>query len=579
MKKNLEVKRMKIRPPFLVFPSSVPKGMKRFSQVLTVIAFFFLYLFFPHLPIWGTEKKIPLAFFGKYKIDYQTGEISLNFQKMISATPKPFYPTFILGYHSYQSQKGIFGRKWTSNLEMKLLIQKNKILFLSPHENEGLSFLPDPVHPNLYKSQWGRVLKLEKREKDWLLKGSPWIHYRFSQDGRLLEVRHLSGKFLQYIYDPQGQLVEIRNHLGDFLRCSYKEGRLTEIRHSSRDILQFDYNEQGDIKTLWDSKGRHLSFAYDLKGHIISVNGGALELHYNSKDQIEIIDGSSVFRKMLSYRITPEAMITTVEDSQGNRTSYEFSKLGDSFRMVDAADNSYIYYLNKRRLVDMAVAPENQMTRFRYDRLGNLTEIIDPMGRSSRITYDKEGRVLSTRDYLGRSWHFQYFSNGLLAKIIDPLGEFQAFQYDSRGQLIKILSSCGTWMQYEYNKQGYVTKIRSSQGLEKSLAYDEKGRPVEIREKGISWRFRYSSDNRTITLEGPQEIRLQWKINLMGKVVEMQNSLGQKTVFDYNEKNLLQGVQYPDGSFSSFRYDELGRMIEFRDPDGRCQKFLYDSLG
>ncbi len=67
-------------------------------------------------------------------------------------------------------------------------------------------------------------------------------------------------------------------------------------------------------------------------------------------------------------------------------------------------------------------APGEGRTRYRYDRVGNLTRRVDPLGRETLYTYDALGRVLTQTDPLGRVTTMSYDAVGNVTEVVKPSG-------------------------------------------------------------------------------------------------------------------------------------------------------------
>ena len=103
---------------------------------------------------------------------------------------------------------------------------------------------------------------------------------------------------------------------------------------------------------------------------------------------------------------------------------YEYDPLGHMFRKTDGYNSS-----------------DPQATAYRYDALGNLTGIINPLGDRQAFVYDGNGNKTAEQYYdtgseLLEETSYHYDERNLLTHITDPLGNVTILAYDAAGRKI-----------------------------------------------------------------------------------------------------------------------------------------------
>lgn len=104
-------------------------------------------------------------------------------------------------------------------------------------------------------------------------------------------------------------------------------------------------------------------------------------------------------------------------------------------------------------------------TYFQYDRLGQLSRVVDPIGTTWTYEYDTHGnRTVSNDPALGR-WTMQYDTNNNLTRQVDAKGQTTLYYYDTinRVTLKRVGEGTGrydTRYTYDQSRSGYYNKGR-----------------------------------------------------------------------------------------------------------------------
>jgi RHS repeat-associated protein len=123
--------------------------------------------------------------------------------------------------------------------------------------------------------------------------------------------------------------------------------------------------------------------------------------------------------------------------------------------------------------------------RYRYDALGRLVRITDPMGATTALEYDLLGRRTRIDDPHIGTWRSTWDRASRLIEEIDPQGRVTRLSYDAGGRLIEKALADGRRFQWRYDEGGAaaqalgrLTSVTDPTGTER-FAYDPLGRVVE----------------------------------------------------------------------------------------------------
>ena len=124
-----------------------------------------------------------------------------------------------------------------------------------------------------------------------------------------------------------------------------------------------------------------------------------------------------------------------------------------------------------------------QLTQLRYNAVGNVTGIIDPIGRETTFSYAPNQIDLQYIKQTTSSGipppiaQFVYNSQHLPERYTDAAGQPTIYSYNSAGQPTTIKDVLGSITTYEYDPLGYLLRIINANGAtQASFTYDSFGR-------------------------------------------------------------------------------------------------------
>lgn len=225
-----------------------------------------------------------------------------------------------------------------------------------------------------------------------------------------------------------------------------------------------------------------------------------------------------------------------------------------------------------------------QLQTFQYNAQGNVTRIIDPVGRTTTYTYAANGidllsvanttsgtQVLEKRTYNsqhrpltitsvnGQSSRYQYNSTGELTRYTDRLGHVTTISYDSSGRAHAI--------------QGPVA------GATYSFSYDSVNRIASVTDlDGSSIHFTYDSADRITSATYPDGTYGTRAYTLLD-VTSATDRLGQTTTYTYDADRELVTSTDPMGHVIQRGYNVAGELNSLTDPNGHATAVLLDLQG
>jgi YD repeat-containing protein len=201
-----------------------------------------------------------------------------------------------------------------------------------------------------------------------------------------------------------------------------------------------------------------------------------------------------------------------------------------------------------------------EVTKYWYDRAGNVVKTLLPMAQYSTATFDAFGHKLTEVDANGNSmsWGYDYF--GELNAHTDLDGKTFSYQYDTAGQLTRQTSSRGQDLTYGYDAAGQLISIYDAKLLHTTTyAYDLAGHRIRERfEAGTAGvlqdnHLAYDTQGRLI-YNGDNRVQMTFAYDKAGNRTHVQIH----TAILYNSLSGVQ-IEYPYDSDRWYTYDAMNR--------------------
>ncbi len=217
-------------------------------------------------------------------------------------------------------------------------------------------------------------------------------------------------------------------------------GRLYETRTEDMSYGTVTYNGLGTVQKKQDPMGSLSEYYYDNLGREIQA-----------KTPFELVG-------MVLHKAETE----TYYDAMGNvvKTRTRNNDI-DGYSSWTVTETEYNYQGNP--VVVRCKGPPDSVTQYVYDALGQLVR--EYRGLTSKIsipyTYNADGSVsipayIDNGDYAVTK--YEYDIRGNLTAMVDPLGKRETYRYDNHNRLILQVLRNGKAIQYEYDEQGHVVK-------------------------------------------------------------------------------------------------------------------------
>lgn len=403
--------------------------------------------------------------------------------------------------------------------------------------------------------------------------------FAFSDSGRL--VKEIDGDNYQkgttdeerpgtlYQYNAAGYLLEKREPVS-------MEGN--QIRYR---LTAFEYDLAGNrtkerrsndyvTKTGYPANYLDISFFYDARNRLVKVTdslGAAMEYTYDC----------------LNNRTSEKARIN---ETKYRIRYFSYDACGRLEEVKEVIDREDLGLEEKT-----SVKQELAITRYTYDRNGNVTRITTPEGYHIDRTYDVMDRL--TEEVFHDDTHgihkkegYEYDGNGNQISLTDGLGYSETWEYNKEDKVVTKTDKAGHTVRLVYNRNGAVIKeIKGEENQETSYTYDGFGRIVSVRnalgylEQQNETRYLLDEWGRITGIQKPDGSTESYTYDYAGNITSTTDGNGGTITYEYNTLNQLSKITDQEGNAETFFYDKQGRSTRHVDRDGRTVRYQFNGLG
>jgi len=347
------------------------------------------------------------------------------------------------------------------------------------------------------------------------LSGSTWWTNQYdSSSGTLTNILSPTGETLSYAYDNLDNVKTVRFGDGNFLTNYYNAenrlasntlpsgvavalkydfaGRLTNQTSTLGETASFAYNGNDAVTRMTDNTGTTTNL-YDAAGRLLGIDypsGASVRYELDLLNRITAITNkasSGGATYVIRYKYDAIGNITNVVDPWGTQTSLEYDRVGR----------------RTKRILGNAVVSEWQYNW--KDQVTNITHKISgttlasvayeraPGGEPTKITREDGSYVILAYDAALRLTNEVYYSSGGTPQATNSYG------YDASGTRIRLV--IGGVIYTNAVSAGYrVTQVKTNGTVVETYDYDSGGRVTNIVRPGITLKLRYNMADQVIAV-------------------------------------------------------------------------------
>ncbi|WP_328725465.1 LamG-like jellyroll fold domain-containing protein [Streptomyces sp. NBC_00259] len=369
----------------------------------------------------------------------------------------------------------------------------------------------------------------------------------------------------------------------------------------------YTYTQLGDLASVTEPGGGTTKYTYDTNGDQLSAtrpNGAREESTWDYLERP--VTSTEIVRQPTQRAFTatneynaPGGELSRTVSPMGVTESYKYNGLGETTEVTDSAGNisRFTYEMDGELLT--ATDADGTSTRNTYDGYGQLvsTSDLDATGavlRTMSSTYDRAGNPLTVTDYRGHTTSFTADATGLVTKAVQPVSATESitttFGYDAAGNRTRFTDGRGNPFITTYNTWGLPESLTEPSTPAHpdpadrtfTTVYDANGQPKEQRSPGgVVITQEYDVKGRLIRQSGAgaeaATVDHIYEYDSDDRITAVAGAGDEKSTFTYDDRGLLLSTFGPSGA-SSFAYNGDGGMTSRTDAAGTAS-YAYDSAG
>lgn len=400
--------------------------------------------------------------------------------------------------------------------------------------------------------------------------GVTFIQNLYDGQSRVREQRNGEGKTGSFDYDLQNLRSTFTDNLGNKTYYVYdKQFRVIQETDALGGTIHYTYNDQDKLIEKTDKRNNTWKYAYDARGDMT-----------RREDPVDSYSSAHYTADVTTWEYNDRNQVTKMTNALGEVTEYKYDARGN---LTDAIEPNGVtttsVYNDKGQMSSMTDA-EGRTTSFEYDSHGNRDKIIDPGGGITLITYDDAGRVTARTDAEHHTTRYEYDGNGNVTKIIDALQHATTRKYNGSNLLTQQIDRLGAIYELTYDSNLNLTETKDPLGNKVHYEYDAMYNRTKVTDAlGNVTTYAYDPLYRVVTMTDPLGASTSYEYDANGNVTKVTNAQGAANTFVYDALNRRKFASDALGNRTEYDYDALDRVIAAVDPRGGFTRYEYDRVG
>jgi RHS repeat-associated protein len=569
-------------------------------------------------------------------IDVQTGDVLVTENDLV--VPGPLGRLIVRNHVSSYRAGRWFGASWASLVDERLTVASGTVTYYSA-DSMILRF-PVPAPGKVATAPHGPLRRLHGQGAEYVLEDPARGTLRrfVPADGNpdlflLKEVRSEGGAYIELDHDADGAPALLTHSGGARIAFDVADGRIRAVRALSGtgDVLvaRYDYDTHGHLVVRANSSPRPARYTHDAEGRITGWTDHIGTWYRYVYDQhgrcVRGVGDQGYLDATLAYADGR----TTVTDSFGRQTVYEFDENGNTVALTDRLGGVTRREWGPRDVLLSRTDPLGRRTEFEHDARGRLASVLradgsrvliaersdtelvievaggdrvfrrrytapnlpDPYAHPLGVTADQHledvepdtgfapdvaeprveadlfGRPRAIEGDGGRTT-YAWTVEGSLREVLATDGTRRQWTFDGESEETSRTDELGRVVRTEYGPQGTVTATIDAAGARTTHRYDTELRLVAVTNPaGQTWHYTYDAEDRLLSQTDFAGRVTRCEYDAAGQRVRLTGPAGETVESRYDLLGNLTERTSPAGT-ETYRYDPVGRLVRATGPDG-----------
>ena len=269
-------------------------------------------------------------------------------------------------------------------------------------------------------------------------------------------------------------------------------------------------------------------------------------------------------------------------------TTYRYNETGLLVQIDgprdDVKDITTFAYNTSNDLISTTDAIGNVTQITKRDAHGHPTTIVDANSIKTTLIFDARNRLIS-KTVAGNTTKFTYDNIGQLTQIILPTGAETNYEYSGARYLTTISDGQGNRVEYTHDLMGNVTKIDIKDPLgnlqtSQQQIFDGLNR-LTSQVDGLNQEtiFGYDAVGNQVSFKTPLLKETKQVYDALNRLIETTDAELGIITYSYDPANNLIGITTANSSVNSYSYNGFGNLLSQISPDTGKTTFTYDLAG
>lgn len=405
-----------------------------------------------------------------------------------------------------------------------------------------------------------------------------------------------------YRYNVRGQLLSATGPINAHgkaeseVRIYYEDsspthhiGDLASVTNSAGEVMQFlEYTASGLPSRVKRATAQTVTLEYGPRQRLASIavedSTGAVERSSYDYDLAgQLLRTTSADGSILNFVYDAAHRLIEISDNAGNRLHFELDLMGNVIRAETYGPDGRLVQTVSRsfdalnRLERELGGADQTGIAFKYDGNGNLTSVMDQLGRITTMQYDAFDRVV--RDSLPPSSltssrnviDYTYDHQDHLTSMADLRQLVTRYKVDPFGQRTRITSPDTGTTSATFDRNGDLVSSEDARGIATAYEFDTAGRLIKAGGNTYEYGLPSSSSSGMLTRMHDNSGETAYSYDGFGRLLTKSQSIvigGVTRQFDLrfthgasdSSTGHVTSITYPSGNRIQFTHDEGGRV-------------------
>lgn len=375
--------------------------------------------------------------------------------------------------------------------------------------------------------------------------------YVYYDDGKIAEITYSDGKCVKYEYDCNGRLIKFVDWNGENKIKRDREGRILYVEDYRGKRVAYTYNEKGQRTSIIYPDGKEVKYEYGKNFKLMQLCFDEEQILYNYDENGRLIKKRYSNGIETEYKYGWNNKISELKhfDGEGTIEQYFFRYNESGYRVEIEKKGKYLGNVGGKY-------------QYIYDISGRLVEVVKDYKSIRKYQYDIRGNRIGKIEE-GILTSYKYNTLNQLIEIESEHQHCQ-YKYDKRGNLIEIIENETILYRFNFNMLNQLTEIYDKKGKKCSYTYNalgfrvsswERNDEINSSEKEKNFYFDIERDsNNLLRIEGDGDSNYIWDDGIVG----ISSGMKSKIFLRDNLESPIYLTEKNGRITEKYTYDEFG---------------------